>query len=280
MSENPRWYVDIEQYRRYAAASVVWGKHCRVIPLADSEHEIRPTEKYGGDRWRDERFDPALHPELLERILFGLYMGSTRLVCLDIDAHHGDDKGNGFTTLDRWRAIDPGITLPPTLATVSRHGNGRHLFYRADDRLKREGRDVIGLNAGEPDPTGLDLIVRGMVTFCTMTVASLVETRSNGLPVADCPDWLDWLAWRNINARTMAKPAPRPAHSATRRRGCPKACSQPIEKGRRNCDLYRWGCGISLSYEDWPDHVRHRGEVSGLPEREIQGIIRSIQRSR
>lgn len=70
-------------------------------------------------------------------------------------------------------------------------------------------------------------------------------------------------------------PAP-PTRPAARRRECPHNCSEPIERGRRNDTLFRWGRGLSRSYNDWADHVVHRGHSSGLDDREINGIIASI----
>ena len=83
----------------------------------------------------------------------------------------------------------------------------------------------------------------------------------------------------SMPAPPAMEPDPTPAPSTrptARRRGCPRRCSDPIERGRRNDTLFRWGRGLSRSYNDWADHVVHRGHSSGLDDREINGIIASI----
>ncbi|PJM73055.1 hypothetical protein CS006_07355 [Bifidobacterium primatium] len=265
------WYEDKSQFR-FSAVSTLTGLHdYRVIPLANGDR-ICPTRQYGGALWKNERNDPGRHPELLQRMLFGLYMGSTDLICLDIDRH--ENKGDGFLTLKKWESL--GASLPMTLATNSRHGSGVHVFYRGSGRLNALNRDIQNLNLGDKNLTGLDVIIRGLVTFCTQDRPPLMETRANGEPLAVCPEWLEWLIHKRLTPPAMPVSVPVQRH----RKGCPAKCVEPIEKGIRNTELYRWGFGISHSYDNWDEHVRHRGLASGLPRGEIENIIKSIRRGR
>lgn len=253
------WFEDDSQYTHDPSSMI--SPDWPVIPLSNRG---KPIVQYGGGKWGEDRFRPRTAPELLERPLFALCMAGTGLMCLDIDRHQSD----GVATLADWRE-EFHVGMPPTLATRSKSGTGYHLFYLKPETVRR---DVIGLRIreGESGASGLDVRATGLVSFCTRDGQGMIATPHNGLPVAPCPRWLE------LVLTAKSRPEYIPAPFIGELRGCPGKCGQAIAEGQRNDTLFRWGLGLSNSYDNWAEHVTHRGRASHLPEPEIRRIITSI----
>ena len=264
------WFETHDQYTHPPESMI--DPNWPIIPLSS---QGKPCEKYGDGKWREPQFKPSIDPGLLKRFQYALHMMDTPLLCVDIDRHNND----GVATLADWRERFS-AALPPTLATRSKSGRGYHLFYLKPDDLHR---DVIGLStrpgARPRESTGIDIRAWGLVAFCTRETERTIVATTNGLTPVECPVWLAYLIRQNT------PPPSRPAPSNTTgispfRSGCPRDCASPVTEGQRNNEIHRWGFGLSFSYVDWADHIRHRGRISGLDDREIERMITSIKQKR
>ena len=98
---------------------------------------------------------------------------------------------------------ETGKTLPETYTVLSRPGTApykRHIFFRhtkhSDSAFKKN------VNAGEYDLIGVGVRALQVVSEgCVRPDSGEIRT-GNGLPIADCPDWLaDWLVWDSNRLR-------------------------------------------------------------------------------
>lgn len=186
-----------------------------------------------------------LPADLVGRVKASTHVGGTR-----IDLRPGV-RSYVIAPGSRWHDEGGDHAYPGVVRAPMPDDAGRRILPMLPAPIRRwlEGNDSIDTNHAMPAPAPT-----------VGTTIATPDATSMPAPPAMGPD---------------PAPAP-PTRPAARRRGCPRRCSEPIERGRRNDTLFRWGRGLSRSYNDWADHVVHRGRISGLDDREINGIIASI----
>lgn len=252
------WYEDLGQYDKPVSGFPLPRQSCAVLTY--EKGGTTTGWRQGG--WRDNS-KLAVYPDAnsnLRRFVtanrWGLIMESTGLCCIDIDDHSGQRMG--FKSISHF-------DMPPTLAKRSRSGKGRHLYYWLPKNLKPA--DYIGI-LPEVDFKG-----KG-ITFFVKDM-----TLHNGLPPVYLPDGFARLV-QSTQKKTEEKTKAMfvDAKNGLQRMDCPSGCYEPIPPGTRNDTLNAWGFGLMCNdWPNWDQHVVHRGKLSGMPDFEIETIVRSIR---
>lgn len=254
----------------------------RGIGLVSVYSEGRTTPGWGTPRQGDPGFGvnyakgkfwakPRLEAFAKAGSPFAIVTRSLAVVVFDIDRHEGAADG-----VIGARALGE---LPPTLASTSKSGEGRHLFYSVPDTW--DDTDGFGRYADQIGMApGVDFRAQG----CVYHYAS---QRWNGLPVEPLPEHLltklELTRDRKI-ARTTAIAA---AAAGTiddeevllMHDQLLTELKKPIAAGKRNNSLFAIGSQMKTAeYPQWEKAVEDRAVDLGLDAAETAKIIDNINK--
>jgi hypothetical protein len=227
---------------------------------------------------KGEGFMPRyLRGEFLERkALFGYDAGkhgmafvlrSMRLLCVDIDGKNGGLK------------YAPSLgNLPYTLAETSKGGNGYHLWYYVED----DWDETTGFGL-LPDQVG---IVQGVDIRGTGCIYHWPTQRWNTRPITPLPQFLKTRLLEHAQQRTAKAEAIKaiaasedPEEILLLQASLLEELKKPIKAGQRNTTLFAIGGKLKAAGVDkWQAPVVERGLKIGLDSKEIDDIIRNIER--
>lgn len=196
---------------------------------------------------------------------FAFVMRGFRMVCIDIDGKNGGLEG----------ARDLGA-LPPTLAEVSKSGNGYHLFYLVDDEWDEvtgfsllgdrialaQGVDVRGTGCvyhfsaqrwNVREPVMLPIHLYDQLTHRDQKIAA---TQARIEKILSSDDDLEVMMLHDELLSDLAK---------------------PMVAGSRNNTLFAIGSQMATAgVPDWADKVEARALQVGLDTQETAKLIRNL----
>lgn len=247
-------------------------------------------------------------PDFSEHSVWAQVAGKGEIV-IDWDADHTDGGGeHGLTRMERDLDARMGSADFPTPFLERSARGGFHGAYgvpawlmpylkkaavgasvSGDRTLKVDTKAANGgyvIAVGSVTPLGSYDAVRrpvgGMRPDLTQPMLEWLE--AHGYLDHELPETYTGLDGEEHHGRRRAKPAPerRPGHVAptVSHNGASHPDMTPIPEGARNDTLYRWGFGRHSKYPDnCPGIDRDmavRGRASGLKDREITSIIKSV----
>jgi hypothetical protein len=200
---------------------------------------------------------------------FAFVMRGMKALCIDIDGKNGGLVGAGQLGM-----------LPPTLAEVSRSGNGYHLFYYTpeDDWDEEKGfalySDRIGI------APGVDIRGTGCVYHYTEA------QRWNSMPMAPLPNHLAKRLRKHETEKVLQikeikklLEAEDPTDLLLMRAELEKSLQKPIPAGKRNTTIFAIGSQLMLAgVLDWQEQVELRALSVGLDPVEISKLTNNIKR--
>lgn len=196
---------------------------------------------------------------------FAFVMRSMRIVVIDIDGKNGGIE----------HASELLGNAPRTLSEVSKSGTGYHLFYEVDDTW-----DASFGFATYADHIG---IVQGVDIRGTGCVYHYPQQRWNDAPVAKLPAYIGERLLRKQTARASARTEilkaleMDPMDLAIKRDELLDELAKPIKVGSRNNALFALGSKLYLAQvPDWEDRLSARAVQVGLPDDEIDKLIKNI----
>lgn len=271
---NPWWTTDT--YDNDAAQPdalldpTLWGPKGPALVQLWGDGATQPG--WGKDEFMKEYTSNRFN---LRKILYGYHKGahafawvmrSAQMICVDIDGKNGGLE----------HVVKLGL-LPPTLAEVSKSGNGYHLFYRTNEEWHAdegfaEFRDQIGIE------TGVDLRATGCVyhyasqRWNARTVANLPEHLATRLKV----HVLTKTQFSTLVAKTKQLD---PEELLMLHSELIQELETKIPVGRRNNTLFAIGSKMKQAgVHDWENLVVVRASQVGLTVQEADKIIANIQR--
>lgn len=194
-----------------------------------------------------------------------LVMRSMNLVCLDIDG-----KNDGFNGARRLGS------LPPTMAEVSKSGNGVHLFYTIEDTWDA----ALGF-ASLGDRIGIEQGVDFRGTGC---VYHHPQQRWNDLAPVPLPKHLytvlkkrEQKQTQNTEALVKILKSNDPLEVLMLQEELIADLNRPIDEGKRNNTLFAIGTKMKTArVPDWEDLVMTRATQVGLGADEAGKLVRNI----
>jgi hypothetical protein len=197
---------------------------------------------------------------------FAFIMRSMRVLAIDIDGKNGGiEAAPGFLG-----------NCPPTLAETSKSGTGLHLFYLTPDTWD----PAKGFGMFD-DFNG---VAQGVDIRDTGCVYHHKAQRWNGRPMVALPDHItqqlaakrkyriDARAAAVVDTSTMTTDEVLMAHEHLL-----EELAKQIPVGMRNTTLYAIGAQLAVAEVDgWEDHITKKGEDIGMPDEEVNKIIRNI----
>lgn len=201
-----------------------------------------------------------------DRWNFAIVMRSVNLLAIDIDGKNG-----GFD-----HAKNLGL-LPPTLAEVSKSGDGYHLLYWTRDQWD----PVKGFGVYD-DHIGIEQGVDIRSVGCLYHYA---QQRWNYRDIAPLPDHLGDI----MRARHQRRVAANDRIIKVIQNGDPveqlmlhdelvTSLKKPIQQGNRNNTLFAIGQKMKdAALPDWQDHISERAHQVGLDDQEIDKLVKNIE---
>lgn len=259
-----------------------------VMELTDFQCDYTPArDDKSAIKWKRMAADPQADTKHIPQGAAAWTVVPAKGFCvLDLDVPK--EGASGWDMLNRQAGGYGTGAFPATWLVRTPHG-GYHAYYKVPNGLSLK-------NAVHEGGVPIDIRVdgKGYVIGAGSHVAAgdylLCDTPheeaadGNGLAIpALSPELCHWLRDHGYTQETQPH-APASAiivpdaHPAWRGNGRPDMT--PIPEGRRNNDLHAWAYGRVANHpENWPTIKRdlyERGEKSGLPDREIAGIWKSI----
>lgn len=202
-----------------------------------------------------------------DRWAFAIVMRSVKLVCIDIDGKNGG--------LEHAKRLG---MLPPTLAEVSKSGNGYHLFYQLDelwDSSKGYGQlsDRIGVEQG------VDVRAVGCVYHHP-------QQRWNNRTPAPLPNHLHTLLLhreQKLTAETERIDKVLAGQDSMEilmmHDELVTELKKPIPQGMRNITLFAIGNKLrQAGVPDWASMIEARANEVGLDVMETEKLVENIRR--
>ena len=197
---------------------------------------------------------------------FAIVMRSLPVICIDIDGKNGG--------LEHVQRLGP---LPLTLGETSKSGNGYHLYYRTDDQWDQakgfaKFQDLIGIEQG------VDIRATGCVYHYP-------QQRWNNRGIEALPEFLaDRLLQKKVLREKRAEAAKVLLQTGEdweilmEQQQLLARLAAPIPEGKRNNTLFAIGQDLkNAGVDEWPQYITDRAGQLGLPNEEIERLVRNIE---
>lgn len=199
---------------------------------------------------------------------FAFIMRSINVIAIDIDGKNGGLE----------HASELLMGAPPTLAETSKSGTGYHLLYRTDDTWDSavgfgEFVDVIG-------------IVQGVDIRAVGCLYHHPQQRWNGRELAPLPKHIaQRLHERQLKRRNQTENIKKVLSTNDMEEilimhdNLLDDLAKPIPAGKRNITLFAIGHKLrEAEVSDWQDKLAARAADVGLPQDEIDKLVRNIEK--